>query len=469
MSRRERPASLVAERAVRYLTERARPVGSVELAGEVLATTVPDERTGRRVLETAFAGDARLVYQDGWRVREAPVPPLGPGPAPVEPELALILLEGSRPARGRPFQLTNLVAVRLNLGEIVHACGGVPLPGAAANDLRSATLQALDGAVPVLHDAPGALRALEVWLNEPLDRPISLRVLGSRRLGLPASHDLSALAARLGLTVRESSDLTDLPEILDACLARLRRSGESIHDLRGSPDAPPPIDWSKFGFDRRFLRDIPAAAGTYRFIDADGALVYVGKAKDLHRRVASYFREGAPRAKRVQRLLDVLHRIELEPSGSDLEALLREAAAIRKRNPSANIQRQLQLGGEHRKRLRSILVLEPAAAPHVLRAYLVRDGRLLGNIGIGPRGSGLKRVERILEDQYFGVPLGPSPAGGPEVQVEIVSRWLARNRERVVVFDPTDLGSAAEVIRRLRWFLERGSLREPDGTPILTR
>jgi len=443
-------------------------VGSVELASQVLATSVPDEATGRAVLETAFGGDTRLIYDDGWRTRELP-PRIQAQAAAAEPDLAFLLLEGGRPVRGRPFTLTNLVAVRLRAGEVTHACGGTPFAGPPGDDLRGSTLEILDGAVPVLHDPPGSIKALETWLDEMLDRPVSLRALASRRLGLPALHDLGTLTARLGISVRESSDLADLPEILDTCLARLRRANESIDDLRRDPDAPPPIDWSRFAFDRGFLRDIPQTPGTYRFLDADGGLVYVGKAKNLKARVGSYFRDGAPRSKRVQRLLDVVQRIEVEPSGSDLEALLREAAAIRKKNPSANVQRQLHAGGEHRKRLRSMLLLEPASDPFVLRAFLIHEGRLVGNVGIGPRGAGLRRIERILEDHFFGIPLGPSPAAGPEIEVEIVSRWLAAHRDRVVPFDPTDLGSAAEVIRRLRWFLDRGSLREPDGTPILTR
>src|SRR5262249_22672635 len=57
-----RTVSLVAERAVRYLAGRPEPVGSVEVARQVLATRAPDEATARRVLEAAFASDPRLYY-----------------------------------------------------------------------------------------------------------------------------------------------------------------------------------------------------------------------------------------------------------------------------------------------------------------------------------------------------------------------------------------------------------------------
>lgn len=469
MTRERRPVSLVAERAIRYLGGRSGPVGSVEMASVLLSTKVADEGTARRVLETAFGGDPRLRCDaDGWRAEPASDALRRPAPH-ADPARVLLLVEGARPAPGAPFQLTALAAVRIEGAEVVSACGGTPSRARTGNQLRKAVLEMMGGAVPVWFDPPGAAASLEAWLDEPLPAPVSLRRLASRRLGPKAPADLESLAARLGLSWRGSMELLDQSEVLEACLARLRAPGETLEDLRGDSGGAPPVDWSRFGFDRTFLQEIPSTAGTYRFFDDAGRLLYVGKAKNLHRRVGSYFREGGPRPKRVQRLLDALFRIEVVPLGSDLEALLREAAQIRRGKPAANVQRQVHARPGRRARLQSVLILEPAVRPLALRAYLLRDGRLVGNVGIGPRGAGLKRVERILDDHFFGAPVGPTPAAGPEVEVEVVSRWLAAHRDRVVAFDPTDLGSGHEVVRRLRWFLDRGQLREPDGTPIVTR
>ena len=195
----------------------------------------------------------------------------------------------------------------------------------------------------------------------------------------------------------------------------------------------------------------------------------MGKSKNLHQRIGSYFREGAGHPPRVQTLLRSLCRIEVEPMGSDLEAMLGEAAKIRRQEPAHNVHRSHRIRDESAKRLRSILILEPAARPWVLRAYLLRDGRLLEKVGVGRRGGGLRRIERILEDHYFSFENRPTSGTGPEVDVEIVARWLASNRDRVVAFDPTDLRSAREVTDRLRWFLDKGELQDPDGAPILVR
>jgi hypothetical protein len=288
-------------------------------------------------------------------------------------------------------------------------------------------------------------------------------------MGLNVRHDLEELAARAGLPWRRTEDPLEMADTLDACLARLRKPDESLHDLRVAlGEGEKPVDWSRYAFDREFLRSVPRTAGVYRFYDAAGNLIYVGKSNNLSRRLNSYFRESGRRSSRVRKLLDALHRIEYEAAGSDLEAMLREAASIRSKHPKQNVQRRVRPHGRADK-LQSILILEPAEAPLVLRAFLIRHGRLLARVGIGPRGGGLRRIRRILDDRFFGGPEGPTPTGGPDLDVEVVVRWLSANRDRVVAFDPTELRSSREVIERLEWFLIQGSPFDPDGSPVHPR
>jgi hypothetical protein len=462
--------SLVAERAVRFLRERTDGVDSRRMAEEVLATRVPDEATAHRLLESAFGGDPRLSYDDlGWRVVEngaggADAPPIDLD----EPERALVFLGGVRPP-GERFLLERVSVMRLRGEDVVSACGGDIAAGASSRHLRETILDALDGTIVVVHDPPGALGAFERWLGGSLPAPISLRRMAQRRLGLAASHDLEGLAARLGLMWRASDDPLEQADILDACLKAVLRPGETLADLSRATGAVHPIDWNRFAFDRDFVRELPSTPGTYRFYDRDGGLLYVGKAKDLRRRVGSYFREGAIRPARVERLLERLYRIEIDSSGSELEALLREAEQIRSDSPEQNVQRRYHAREGRRDRLDSILILEPAETPAVLRAFLICRARLVARVAIGPRGGGLARIERLLDDHCFLAPDGPTPATGPDLDVELVVRWLAANRDRAVAFDPTDLGSAREVTGRLRWFLSHGSPFDSDGSPILPR
>lgn len=475
MTTSQHPVSLVAERAVRYLRERDAPVDSVRLAFDLLATRAPDEESATGVLRAAFRGDDRLRYSsDGWTCEEATAP--GPAPAAsdlaTEPPRVLLLLDGGTPRGRRDFVLRHVVAVRVRDDVVEAACGGEPGRGPAADELRSAMLEILDGAVPVVHDPPGSLPALESWLGAPLGSPVLLRRLAHERLGLPARHHLESLVARLGLPWRETGDRLDQADVLDACLERIRRGTESLVDLQraGTPDGAI-VDWTSVAFDPAFLRSIPSTPGTYRFFDRRGRLLYVGKSKNLNRRVASYFRHDAKRSEGRRDMLAALHRIEIEPTGSDLEAILREAADIRRRRPSVNVQRDVHPRSGPADRLRSILILEPGTGAVILRAYMVRSGRLVGKVPIGSRGGGLKRVERILEDRFFDAGAdGPVAAPeGPDLDVERIVRWLGANRDRVVAFDPTDLPSAREVVDRLRWFLAHGGPFDSGGDPIRPR
>jgi hypothetical protein len=172
----------------------------------------------------------------------------------------------------------------------------------------------------------------------------------------------------------------------------------------------------------------------------------------------------------VQRLLDRLRRIEYEHSGSELEAMLREAEQIRRDSPQQNVQREIHSRSGRAARLRSILILVPAEEPYVLRAYLIHRGRLIERVGIGPRGGGLARIERLLDDHFFFVRDGPTVVTGPDLDVEVVVRWLAAHRDRAVAFDPTELRSSREVTDRLRWFLGQGTPFDPDGGgPVIPR
>ena len=380
----------------------------------------------------------------------------------------LIFLDGRKPVR-KPYVLKSVSVLRLQGEDVIGACGGDTPAGPSGTELRQAVLDILDGAAVVLHDPPGSLRAFQAWLGEPVDAPISIRRLAQIRLGLPASHDLETLVARLGLVWRASDDPIDHADSLDACLKALRAKDETLDDLRlvSARRGSRPIDWSRYAFDRAFLRAVPRAPGTYRFFDGEGNLLYVGKSKNLHQRIGSYFREQTNRSQRVQQLLDRLSRIEYEATGSELEALLREAEQIRRDRPERNVQRSVHEG--RGARLRSILILEPAAPPNVLRAFLIHEGRLIGRVPIGPRGGGLKRIERMLDDHFFFAPEGPSPVTGPDLDVELVVRWLASAQDRAVAFDPTTLASAREVTDRLRWFLNQGGPFDPDGSPVFTR
>jgi excinuclease ABC subunit C len=92
----------------------------------------------------------------------------------------------------------------------------------------------------------------------------------------------------------------------------------------------------KFGAD--FLATIPREPGIYRLYDAAGGLLYVGKARDLRRRLAQYRTARRTRKDRKRRaLVRSADRIEWQVCASELEASLTEIGLIQALRPRRNV------------------------------------------------------------------------------------------------------------------------------------
>ena len=91
-----------------------------------------------------------------------------------------------------------------------------------------------------------------------------------------------------------------------------------------------------FGAD--FLAGVPTAPGVYRFHDAAGGLLYVGKAANLRRRLAQYRLAGRRKKERKRRtLVRAAARITWEVCGSPLAAALVEIRLIQTLRPPRNV------------------------------------------------------------------------------------------------------------------------------------
>jgi excinuclease ABC subunit C len=87
---------------------------------------------------------------------------------------------------------------------------------------------------------------------------------------------------------------------------------------------------------KAFLKTLTTRPGVYRMLDAAGEVIYVGKAKNLKRRVSSYFqRQGL--APKTQALVAHIHVIEVMVTHTENEALLLENNLIKQLRPRYNI------------------------------------------------------------------------------------------------------------------------------------
>ncbi len=83
-------------------------------------------------------------------------------------------------------------------------------------------------------------------------------------------------------------------------------------------------------------RALPNAPGVYRMIDAEGAVLYVGKARSLKKRVASYTR-GVGHGNRIARMISETATMEFVTTETETEALLLEANLIKQLKPRFNV------------------------------------------------------------------------------------------------------------------------------------
>lgn len=85
------------------------------------------------------------------------------------------------------------------------------------------------------------------------------------------------------------------------------------------------------------LKSLPTSAGVYRFLDQDGKIIYVGKAKNLKNRVQSYFKNDLSHSPKTRLLVKKIHDIKLVVVSSETEALLLENNFIKQYKPRYNI------------------------------------------------------------------------------------------------------------------------------------
>jgi excinuclease ABC subunit C len=183
-------------------------------------------------------------------------------------------------------------------------------------------------------------------------------------------------------TLFSSQDFSDFgPHALDpqggagGTAPLFRIQGESLRELR-----------------TRVRQCCPARSGVYGMLDAQGTLVYVGKARRLRVRLLGYFHRRRGRAKE-RRILSGTRGIVWEKSPSEFAALLRELELIRRWQPRFNVR------GRSQGRRHTYVCLGRAPAPYVYLAP--RPARTAQAVfGPVPAGRHAREAVRRLNDGF---------------------------------------------------------------------
>ena len=166
---------------------------------------------------------------------------------------------------------------------------------------------------------------------------------------------LDLLASRLGVMAhdrhRALGDVQTTADVFRLLLVKAKEEGiTTLADLQialatlsGSP--PPrygatahPRPTGGMYLNAAWKRDFPNRPGVYLMHDEAGTVIYVGKAKCLKDRLASYYNHPLGYRRKMDGLLQSVRSIETRVLGSELEALLVESRLIKELQPRYNVQ-----------------------------------------------------------------------------------------------------------------------------------
>ena len=122
------------------------------------------------------------------------------------------------------------------------------------------------------------------------------------------------------------------------------------------------------------MRLAPTSPGVYRMLNAASDVLYVGKAKNVRKRLSSYARVAAPQPARILRMIAATVTVEIISTTTETEALLLEANLIKQLRPRFNVQLRDD------KSFPYILITGDHWAPQILkhRGAQSRPGRYFG-------------------------------------------------------------------------------------------
>ncbi len=530
------PAAILA-----HLRAAGRAESSRDLAARFLRIEHGDEAACHRLLAPFLGGVPGVAYRpdEGWTVspHRSAVAPRATAPEPVAPEagasdiapprvahpdaareagplrdFVALASDGAGPGGSGTARTVSLLPVIAG-----EECEEEHLPSWAVDAEGSVGLEEATDAAPAGRHGPAAglgaeeLQSLVETVGdlpvvchrvarevEPIRRacadaglPFHPRVVSAARLGhlllgLKANHAAWDLAAALGVEARGPDDCRGRVRLVSACYLRLaaileERGIDTLEALLEYQNMPAePLDLSRYAFSAEDLKAIPAEPGVYRFLDRDGRVIYVGKARDLRIRVGSYFVASARGTAKGRAILDQVHSFRVETVASELEAVLLEAALISEHRPSLNRQFEVhERPAPYGPRLNLVVVLKDAptaaGAGPSCTLHLVRGGRYLGRVtGVAPpRGAAAPRTRRpasggsagdldpwsrtldLVAASYFPAPGAGSPgAAAVDVDWQLVASFVRKHRDEVSFLDVDECASPSEAQARLRVLVE---------------
>jgi DNA polymerase-3 subunit epsilon len=253
-------------------------------------------------------------------------------------EVGIVLLEGGEVME----EWSTLVQPGVRIPPTIAAFTGIDndmvADAPAFEDVRSEVRRRLEGRLFVAHNARfdyGFLRAEFRRTGEKFSAPVLCTVKLSRVLFAEhARHNLDTLMERFGLACDQRHRALGDAQVLPALLAAMERDrgaarmDEVIENALSETRLPPQLA-------AELADDLPEGPGVYLFRGEGGALLYVGKSRNLRSRVFGHF-ASEHRSGRESKLTRQVRSVEWIETGGELGALLLESKLVKQLAPTAN-------------------------------------------------------------------------------------------------------------------------------------
>ena len=158
------------------------------------------------------------------------------------------------------------------------------------------------------------------------------------------------------------------------------------------------------------VRQFPTGPGIYRMIGRGDEVLYVGKARSLRERVASYFRPGGGHNRKNTEMIARVRRVEYELTGSELSAILLESKLIKTLQPKYNV------AGKRIRRYAFIRIdrAGPYPKPEVTVTVLPDGADYFGPFrNRDEAGMLIETLQRIFPLRECDGPITPAPSNIP--------------------------------------------------------
>jgi hypothetical protein len=203
--------------------------------------------------------------------------------------------------------------------------------------------------------------------------------------------------------------------------------------------------------------------GVYGFKNKEGIYIYIGKSKNLRRRLMGYFKPTNESVQKIEKIRSDSYDMVTYRCGSELEALLYEYRLIKKHNPALNSKMEIQEQKGVFKPIDDCILILPHSQKEKLLSFWFRKEQ---KVMIRTLDAHWKNDEVLLNDMnvfFFSDKLLPDNQDFPEL--EIATRWVKKQTGGFEVIPVSRYGEVSEILIALKcvWNeFEKKSLKVPE-------